>query len=215
MFKLSQKTFIEVKIMKDEKYLSSLELRFVGCAEDPFTDAIRRHMDLHEGVTFFDLLKFLYQSSLGPFHLFEMMDEAQLGNWIRKNLEESKPSDEPMIEELYGKKWIRVNFGPYKKAFGSDHKRIYEAFIKANSIKHGQLKEYRTLLKKLVDAIEGAKIKPITEEPRIQLVVENFLKEYEEKDYPPIHHSEIYMLKNNCEYLVLPYSSLEEIQCIR
>lgn len=197
--------------MKDEKYLSSIELRFVGCAEDPFTDAIRRHVELHEGVTLVDLLKFLYQSSLGPFHLFEMMDETQLRNCIRKNLENAKPSDGPMIEELYGKKWVRVNFGPYKKAFGNDHQRIYEALKKTKSMKHGQLKEYKTLLKKLVDATERAKIKPVTEEPRIRLLVENFLKEYKEKDYPPIHHSEIYMLKNNCEYLVLPYSSLEEI----
>lgn len=154
------------------------------------------------------------RASLGPFHLFDMMDEAQLRKWIRKNLEDSKPSDGPIIEELYGKKWVRVSFGPYKRAFGNGYQRIYEAFMKANRMKHGQLKKYRTLLKKLVDATKRAKIKPLIEEPRFQLLVETFLKEYEEKDYPPVHHSKIYMLKNNCEYLVLPYSNLKEILCI-
>jgi len=37
------------------------------------------------------------------------------------------------------------------------------------------------------------------------------LKEYEEKGYPPIHHSKTYMLKNSDDYLVIPRSSLVEI----
>lgn len=189
--------------MENEEYLSSLELRFVGRAEDHFTRAVRKQMELHGGVTLFDLLKFLYQSALGPFHLFEMMDETELKGWIRKNLEDAKPSDGPLAEELYGKKWVRVNFGPYKKRFGNDYQRIYEAFVKAKGMKQGQLKEYTGLLRKLVDTIGKGKIRPVTEEPRILLLVQTFLKEYEEKDYPPIHHSESYMLRNSSEYLVV------------
>jgi hypothetical protein len=109
--------------MDPEKDLSSIELKFAGRAEDPFERALKRQMALHEGVTFMDLLKFLYQSALGPFHLFEMMDETELKGWIRRNLEETKPSDGPLTEELYGKKWVRVNFGPYKTRFGNDFHR--------------------------------------------------------------------------------------------
>ena len=197
--------------MKNEKYLSSLELKFVGDAEDNFTKVLRKQMELHEGVTLFDLLKFLYQSSLGPFHLFEMMDEAQLKNWIRKNLEDAKPSDGPLTEELYGKKWVRLNFGPYKKKYGNDYQRVHEAFMTLKSIKQVELKEYKELLKRLVDVIGKGKIKSVTDQPRILSLVENFLKDYEKKDYPPIHHSEIYMLKNNSEYLVMPCSILDKI----
>jgi len=116
-----------------------------------------------------------------------------------------------LTEELYGKKWVRINFGPYKKKFGNDYERICEAFVKAKCMKQGQLKEYTDLLRKLVDAIRKGKIKPVTEEPRFLSLVENFLEEYEEKDYPPIHHSKIYMLRNSSEYLVLPCSSLDKI----
>ena len=199
--------------MRKAKPLTSIELKFAGRAEDSFANALKEQMKLHEGVTLMDLLKFLYQSSLGPFHLFEMMDETQLRDWIRKNLEDAKSSDGPLTEKLYGKKWIRVNFGPYKKRFGNDYQRIYEILAEAKSMKQGELKEYVSLLKKLVDAITEGKIKPSTEEPRILRLVESFMKEYEEKDYPPIHHSETYMLKNTSEYLVVPYSSAGKLGC--
>jgi len=65
--------------MGNEEPLSVIELKFAGCAEGRFTKALKKQMELHEGVTFMDLLKFLYQSSLGPFHLFEMMNETELG----------------------------------------------------------------------------------------------------------------------------------------
>ena len=101
--------------MKNEKRLSLLELRFVGRAEDDFIKVLREYMELHEGVSLIDLLKFLYQSSLGSFHLLEMMNETKMLNWIKKNLENTQPSDGSLAEELYGKKWVRLNFGPYKK----------------------------------------------------------------------------------------------------
>jgi len=199
--------------MRKAKPLTSIELKFVGRAESSFAKALKQQMTLHEGVTLMDLLKFLYQSSLGPFHLFEMMDETQLRDWIRKNLEDAKPSDGPLTEKLYGKKWIRVNFGPYKKKFGNDYQRIYEILVETKSMKQGELKEYVSLLKKLVDVITAGRIKPLTKEPRILRLIESFLKEYEEKDYPPIHHSEAYMLKNTSEYLVVPYSGAGKLGC--
>jgi len=193
------------------KSLVSIKLKFIGFAEDSFATALKEQMELHEGVTFTDLLKFLYQSCLGPFHLFEMMDETQLREWIRKNLEDAKSSDGSLIEKLYGKRWIRVNFGPYRKRFGNDYQRIYEILAEAKGMKQGQPKEYRNLLKKLVDVIVKGKIEPVTEEPRILQLIESFLKEYEEKEYPPIHHSKTYLPRNTSEYLVVPYSSIDKL----
>lgn len=203
--------FLEKKRMNNEKRLSSIELRFTGCAEDRFTNALKKQMELHEGVTLMDLLKFLHQSSLGPFHIFEMMDETQIMDWIRKNLKRAKPSDGPLVEELYGKKWVRINLESYKKRFGNDYQKLYEIFVDAKSMKEGRLSEYRELLRKLVNAIRNGKIQPKNGEPKILSLVEDFLKEYEKEDYPPIHHSETYMLRNNSEYLVVPHSSLDKI----
>ena len=196
--------------MENEKYLSSLGLRFVGDADDHFAKALKKQMELPQGVTFMDLLKFLYQSSLGPFHLFEMMDETELKGWIRKNLEGAIAFDGPLTEELYGKKWVRLNFGPYKKRYGNDYQRIHAAFANVKRMKEGKSKEYADLLRKLVDSIRKGKIQPVTIEPRILSIVEKFLKECKKKDYPPIHHSEIYMLRNNSEYLVIPYPGFDE-----
>jgi len=197
--------------MNKKERLSAIELKFVGCAGDPFARALKKQMEIHEGVTFMDLLKFLYQSSLGSFHLLEMMNETELGNWIRKNLEDAKPSDGPLTEELYDEKWVRLNFGPYKKKYGNDYQRIHEAFATAKSMKQGELREYKALLKKLVDAIKKEETSPLANEPLFFSLVESFLREYEENGYPPIHHSKTYMLKNSSEYLVIPYSSLDKI----
>jgi hypothetical protein len=197
--------------MREDKLLASTELCFAGRAEDAFESALKEQMKLHEGVTIVDLLKFLYQSTLGPFHLFEMMDETQLKEWIRKNLEDARPSDGPLTEKLYGKKWVRLNFGPYKKTFGNDYQRIYELFAEAKGMKHGQLGEYQDLLNKLLDALATGKIRPKTDEPNIPCLFQSFLKEYEEKNYPPIHHSKKYMLKNSSEYLVISCLSIAKL----
>jgi hypothetical protein len=198
--------------MRGAKTLTSTELCFAGRAEDDFEGALKEQMGLHEGVTIMDLLKFLYQSSLGPFHLFEMMNDTELKEWIRKNLDDSRPSEGPVTEKLYGKKWARVNFGPYKKRFGNDHQRIYKLFAGAKGMKQVQLDEYRNILKKLLEVVARGKIRPKTHEPNILRPVQIFLKEYEEKHYPPIHHSKSYMLKNTSEYLVVPCSSVDKLR---
>jgi hypothetical protein len=199
------------KKVKNEKRLSLLELRFVGRAEDDFTKVLRKHMELHEGVSLFDLLKFLYQSSLGSFHLLEMMNETKMLNWIKKNLENTQPSDGSLVEELYGRKWVRLNFGPYKKRYGNDYRKIYEAFMKAKNMKQGHVEEFRKLLESLIDAFRRGRIQFVSYEPRALSLVEGFLKEYEEEGYPPVHHSKAYMLKNSSDYLVVPRSSLAGI----
>ena len=197
--------------MREAKLLTSTELCFAGRAEDAFESVLEEQMKLHAGVTIVDLLKFLYQSTLGPFHLFEMMDETQLKEWIRKNLGDARSSDGPITENLYGKKWVRLNFGPYKKRFGNDYQRIYELFGEAKGMKHGQLGEYQDLLKKLLDALATGKIRPKNDEPNILRLFQSFLKEYEEKNYPPIHHSKKYVLKNAAEYLVIPCLSIDKL----
>ena len=197
--------------MNDEKHLSSIELKFTGGAEDYFENVIKRQMELHEGVTFIDLLKFLYQSSLGPFHIFEMMDENSIIDWIKRNLENASLSNGPLVEELYGKKWVRVDLAAYRKKCGDDYQKLFEALMKSKSMKKGQLKEFEELQEKLIDVVRKGRIEPVTREPRVLLLVEDFVKRYKEKGYPPIHHSEVYMQKNDSEYLVVPRSILDKL----
>ena len=199
--------------MKNEDFLSSLTLRFVGRAKDDLNKALKKHMELHEGVNLFDLLKFLYQSSLGSFHLLEIMDEVEVLNWIRKNLKNTRPLDGTMAEELYGKKWVRINFGPYKMKYGNDYQRIHRAFVKNKKMKRRQPAEFGRLLERLIDAFRKRRIQSVAETPIDLRIVVDFLREYKEKGYPPVHHSKSYMLKNRSDYLVIPRSSLGEMTC--
>jgi len=197
--------------VKNEKRLSLLELRFVGSSEDDFTKSLRKHMERHEGVRLSDLLKFLYQSSLGSFHLLEMMNETEMLSWIKKNLKNTQPSEGPLVEELYSKKWVRLNFGPYKKNYGNEYRKIFEGFMEAKKMKRSSVGEFRKLLESLIDAFRKGRIQPVTYEPRALRLVEDFLEKYEDEGYPPVHHSEAYMLKSSSDYLVVPRSSVAGI----
>jgi hypothetical protein len=197
--------------MNYEKPLSLIELKFTGDAEDGFMKALKGLMELHEGVTFIDLFKFLYQSSLGPIHIFDVMDETQIKNWIRESLENAKPSDEPLIEDLFGKKWVRLNLGAYRKKHGNSIQRLYKVFMNAKAMKKDQLEDFEELLRKLVEGLKAGKIEAVTHEPQIMLLVEDFLREQRKKGYPPIHHSKIFMQKNDYAYLVISKLSMDEL----
>lgn len=80
--------------------------------------------------------------------------------------------------------------------------------MKAKNMEQGQQEEFRKLLERLIDVFRKGKIQSIAHEPRTLSLLENFLKEYEEKNYPPVHHSKAYVLKNSYDYLVIPRSSL-------
>lgn len=190
--------------LKDKRSLSSLEFMFVGPAEDDFTGAIQRHMALHEGVGLSDLLKFLYQSAMGSFHLLGMMTDRELLEWIRRSLENTEPSGGPLVEELYSKTWVRLNFGPFKRKYGNDYPMVFEAFMNARDQKPGRLEDFEKLVEKLANVFRQGLIQPVAHEPKALPLVESFLKEYREQGCPPIHHSKSYILKNNSDYLVVP-----------
>ena len=188
-----------------------MELKFAGPAEDRFDKALKKQMEFHEGVCLPDLLKFLYQSSLGSLHLLEMMDQTKMMDWIKRNLEKTRPSDGFLVEELLGRKWARLNFGPYKKKYGNDYLKIYEAFMKAKNMKPGRQEEFKRLVEELIEVFQKRRVRPVSDEPQFLSRVLAFLEEYKKSDYPPVHHSKSYMLKNTSDYLVIPRSSLNEI----
>jgi formylmethanofuran dehydrogenase subunit E len=64
----------------------------------------------------------------------------------------------------------------------------------------------------LIDAFREGRIQFVSHESEALSLVEGFLREYEEKGYPPLHHSKAYMLKNGSDYLVVPRSSLVRIK---
>ena len=190
--------------------LSSLELEFVGSAEGGLEQALKEQMRLHRGVTFVDLLKFLYQSALGPFHIFELMDEVQLRSWIARSVRNAEPSDEPLVERLYGETWVRLNLGVFKKRHGDDVERILGFLMSAKDMERGRVEEFETFQKALLEAVRAGRIRSVTH-PSLLELAEEFVRELAKRGYPPIHHSKTFAGSNNYEYLVVPRASVEEL----
>ncbi len=189
--------------MRNENKLSLIELKFTGHAKDPFTKTIKRYMETHEGVTFIDLLKFLYQSALGPFHIFDMMGENDIKNWIERNLENVTPSEEPVIEKLYGKEWARISLGAFKKKYGNAYQRLFNIFMEAQKMKKGSINRFLRLQDMLIEIIREGSIESKVHKPNLLKLIDDFARSHKEKGYPPIHHSKLYEQKNKSEYLVV------------
>jgi len=197
--------------MKNENKLSSIELEFTGHAEDSFTKATKSYIETHEGVTFVDLLKFFYQSALGPYHILDRMNENEIKEWIRRNLENTTTSDEPLKEELYGKNWVRVNLGAFKKKYGNDYQKLLNIFMKVQERKRGSIRKFLRFQNDLIRTIQKGSLRSKVYEPDLPKLIYHFVEKQREKGYPPLHHSKLYQQKNKSEYLVVSIQSLQDL----
>lgn len=185
--------------------LSLIELQFVGDEEDQFSKIIKKHIDTHEGVTFRDLLKFLYQSVLGSHHIFDMMKENKIKKWIEKNLNDAESSDRPLTEKLYGKKWVRINLGVFKKEHGNNSEKLFEIFLKGKEEKRGSIDKLLKLQDELTQLVKNGEIKPLSYNANLVDLMDGFVVNYKQEGCPPLHHSRLYAEKNP-HYLVVSSS---------
>lgn len=186
----------------EAKELSLIELEFVSEGEDQFSKIVKNHIDAHDGVTFIDLIKLLYQSVLGAHHIFDMMKENEIGKWIEKNLNDAKPADNPLTEKLYGKKWVRIDLGAFKKKYGNNHEKLFEFFLRGKKEKIGAMVKFLKLQDELMLLVKNGKIKPLVYDMDLMDLVDSFVVNYRQKGCPPLHHSKLYSEKNT-PYLVL------------
>lgn len=198
------------KVSMAVEELSLIELEFVGDCNDELSRIIKKYVDAHEGVALRDLLKFLYQSVLGAHHIFDMMEENGIKKWIEKNLDDAEPSDNPLTEELYGKKWVRIDLGSFKKKHGNNSEKLFEIFLKGKEEKRGSMDEFLSLQDELTQLVKNGKIKPLSHSSLGDLV-ECFIVNYKQKGYPPLHHSRLYV-KKNPTYLVASSKAAKDIQ---
>ncbi len=182
--------------------LSSIELEFIGESQNRFVRVIKEQIETHEGVTFVDLLKFLYQSVLGPHHIFDMMEEREIQKWVERSLSNALPTDNPLIERLYGKKWVRIDLGSFKKNYGNDSKTLFEIFLRGKKEKRDSIRRFSQLLGELAKLVKKGQIEPKSQVANLKNLVDSFLIDYRRKGFPPLHHSEAYTKKNN-QYLVV------------
>lgn len=191
--------------------LSLIELVFMGDGEDQFGKVLKGYLDAHAGVTFIDLLKFLYQSVLGAHHIFEMMKENEIRRWVEKNLSDAKLTDHPLTEKLYRKRWVRINLGAFKKKYGNNHEKLSEVFLNGRNERRGSMAEFLGLQDRLTLLVKNGKIKPSSIVAELTDLVESFVADYKRKGCPPLHHTKLYM-ERNTPYLVFSSNVARTIQ---
>jgi len=190
--------------------LASIKIKFAGKAEDELSEAIKLHVETHDDVTLVDVIKFLYQSVLGSFHLLDHMTESEIKTWIKKNLVAAQPKEEPLVEKLYGDRWIRVNLGAFKQKYGDDHKLLTRLFMKGKEEKRTSATEFSIKLDSLLKLVVTGKIRPLNSNPNLPDLAVGFFADYKKRGFPPLHHSPSYSEKNP-EYIVVSLDNLFNI----
>jgi hypothetical protein len=190
--------------------LTSIKIKFDGKAEDELSEAIKLHVETHPDVTLVDVIKFLYQSVLGSFHLLDHRSESEIKTWINRNLTAAQPEKEPLTEKLYGDKWVRVNLGAFKQKYGDDYKLLIKLFMKGKEEKRILTTEFSAKLDSLLKLVVTGKIRPLNSNPDLPDLVVGFFADYRKRGFPPLHHSLSYSEKNP-QYLVVPLNNLFNI----
>jgi hypothetical protein len=190
--------------------LRSIRIRFEGKAEDELGLAIKRHIGAHDGVTLIDVVKFLYQSVLGSFHMLDHMNESEIEAWIRKSFAAVKPERRSLTEELYGNRWVRLDLGAFKQKYGPNDKPLISLFLKGKEEERVSTDEFSAGLDLLMKLVSDGKIRPLCSTENLPDMALGFFSEYKQMGFPPLHHSRLYS-ERNPEYVVIPRDSLAQL----
>ena len=195
------------RLMQSEE-LSEIELKFIGSCSDQYNKAIKRHIGTHKGTTFIDLLKFLYQSELGSHHMLDVLKEDDIKNMIKNSISKADLADRSLMEKLYGRKWVRIDLGAYKKMYGDAPETLYALFSEGKRENRGSINRFIELADLLRRLVEKQELVPLSGKNELAQLVSRFLIEYKRRGCPPLHHSKPY-LENNPPYLVVSSKSLK------
>ena len=144
----------------EEDKLGFTKVKFEGTAENLLEKAVKRHIETHTDVAFTDVVKMLYQSVLGSFHILDHMDEKQIETWIRETLTAVEPAIRPLTEKLYGKRWVRLDLGAFKHKNGNDYRLATQLFMKAKCETRVSQGKFMVVMNRLLKVVKDGKIKP-------------------------------------------------------
>ena len=150
-----------------------------------FKEYLRRQAMLHPGCQPADVVKLCYQAAKGPEHILATLDDAEKAeNYFISEYERALPDDGPLCEQI-SDRFVRVNFGAWKKT-GMPMLWLLSAFYNsAYPVENGD----ELLENFLADAdacvAEGAFGFPLDE-------WKSYMEEYRAAGKPSVHHSEAY-----------------------
>jgi len=151
-----------------------------------------------------DIYKLLHQACLGSEH--NIQDELEARDWLERELAGMGDGpDDPLMDRLSpAGQILRIHLRPYLRA-GKDPEKLLQAFLNTAQSWRGSsklLKEYGVTAAWLVQRGSWS----IRWEE-----IESFFVKMEEKDFPAMHHSKVYIRLYRPAYRVVASQFLEEI----
>jgi hypothetical protein len=183
------------------------EVCFEGEGRSALEKAVKNHIETHRGVTFVDIMKFLYQSVLGGHHVLNHMSDEQVETWIKEQLESAEPADRPLTEPLLGNRWVRLDLEAFKHEHGNNYRLAARMFISGRSVEKTKSSEFSQAMERLNRLLSTRKIRLTRLNVDLSAPADRFLRTYEQMGFPPLHHSASYT-KQNPPYVIVPSKSL-------
>ncbi|MBR2891980.1 MAG: hypothetical protein IKC22_06390 [Bacilli bacterium] len=143
---------------------------------------VKYHLRKYPNMTKQDIIKLIYQETMGPTHIINHMDLNKIKSYILEELNKPKNPNENLYEYI-GSNYIRMNIHTYQK-YQLDFDLFLDMFIKSNN----EFINNDLLIKNLNQYFESSD-----------------LKDY---DYTPVHHSMIYNEQYLPHYRIIKSSYL-------
>ena len=168
-----------------------------------FKEYLRRQAVLHPGCQPADVVKLCYQAAKGPEHILATLDDAEKAeNYFVSEYERAQPDDKPLCEQI-SDRFVRVNFGAWKKT-GMPMLWLLSAFYNsAYPVENGDEKLESYLADADACVAEGAFGFTFDE-------WKNYMEQYRAAGMPSVHHSEVYRNEESPSYrlVITAYSEL-------
>lgn len=147
-----------------------------------FSDVLLAHLERYPRMQLEDCMKLAYQSIFGPGHLIK--DEKKARRMLEEELKTCAPNNDPLYLPI-GNGLCRLNlFACREKGLTAD--MIYPLFAHCASTVEGDKRELKNCIREMKDLIDRDLL------PYDMGLADYFFIRYEDKNYPLMHHSDIY-----------------------
>lgn len=153
-------------------------------------EIIKREQKKHPMLNDIDILKLLFQATLGPKHLYSI-ERGNASLYMDRELSQLFPNNEPIVYEI-GKEYVRINLYPYINN-GFNKSLLLDAFLQSSK----DNKDNSLLIEALNEYFNPA-----------------FISEYVSEGIRPVSHSEGYHQAYHPQYRVINKRFLPELNII-
>lgn len=173
------------------------------CRGNSFSIVLLSHITRYPLIGISDIYKLAHQACLGSAHADAVCDRKYAQILLKKEIENQKegplePAIDPISEDI-----LRVNIRPYLRKNG-DTDMLLDAFINTANAYRGSVDKLLSYWNTVRNMISGGLLSLEISE------ADAFWNKIQEKNYPAVHHSEIYKENYSPSYRVVAWKYLPE-----